>query len=76
VQKDGQACNLNREDATDGSRWKNQAHPGSPGQRAVKRLLLLLSRQITMPVPPLTPLHSVFCRPDAIPAAQPTASKH
>ena len=30
------------------------------------------SRQITMPAPH----HSVFYRPDAIPAAQPTASKH
>jgi len=30
------------------------------------------SRQITMQVPH----HSVFCRPDALPAAQPTASKH
>ena len=30
------------------------------------------SRQITMPVPH----HSVFYRPDALPGAQPTASKH
>ena len=30
------------------------------------------SRQITTP----TPQHSVFYRPDALPAAQPTASKH
>jgi len=30
------------------------------------------SRQITMP----TPHHSVFYRPDALPVAQPTASKH
>ena len=30
------------------------------------------SRQITMPAPH----HSVFSRPDALPAAQPTASKH
>ena len=30
------------------------------------------SRQITMPAPQ----HSVFYRPDALPAAQPTASKH
>jgi len=30
------------------------------------------ARQITMPVPH----HSVFYRPDALPAAQPTASKH
>ena len=29
-------------------------------------------RQITTPAPH----HSVFCRPDALPAAQPTASKH
>jgi len=29
-------------------------------------------RQITMPAPH----HSVFYRPDALPAAQPTASKH
>ena len=32
----------------------------------------LHSRQITMPAPH----HSVFYRPDALPAAQPTASKH
>ena len=32
----------------------------------------LCSRQITMPAPH----HSVFYRPDALPAAQPTASKH
>ena len=30
------------------------------------------SRQITMPAP----YHSVFYRPDALPAAKPTASKH
>jgi len=30
------------------------------------------SRQTTTPAPN----HSVFCRPDALPAAQPTASKH
>jgi len=30
------------------------------------------SRQITMPAPH----HSVFCRPDTLPATQPTASKH
>jgi len=56
VQKDCQACNLNREDAMEHSRWKKDddqdggwvmlllvpAHPGSPGQRAVKLLLLLL----------------------------------
>ena len=30
------------------------------------------SRQITTPAPH----HSVFCRPDALPAAEPTASKH
>ena len=30
------------------------------------------SRQITMPLPH----HSFFYRPDALPAAQPTASKH
>ena len=30
------------------------------------------SRQVTMPAP----YHSVFYRPDALPAAQPTASKH
>ena len=33
---------------------------------------LLHSRQITMPAPH----RSVFYRPDALPAAQPTASKH
>ena len=32
----------------------------------------LCSREITMPAPH----HSVFYRPDALPAAQPTASKH
>ena len=31
-----------------------------------------LSRWITTPAPH----HSVFCRPDALPTAQPTASKH
>jgi len=31
-----------------------------------------LPRQITMPVPH----HSVFYRPDALPATQPTAAKH
>ena len=35
-------------------------------------LHLARSRQITMP----TPHHSVFYRPDALPAAQPTVSKH
>jgi len=57
VQKDCQACNLNREDAVDRSRWKKlikigwrggwvflviPTHPGSPRERAIKRLLLLL----------------------------------
>ena len=66
--------------------------PGWAGTRKVKRISFLLkqetvsgygiswaicksaprSRQITMPVPH----HSVFYRPDALPAAQPTASKH
>ena len=65
--------------------------PGSAGTRKVKPIWILLkqetvsgsgiswgicksapsSRQITMPAPPL-----VFYRPDALPAAQPTASKH
>jgi len=66
--------------------------PGSAGTRKVKTIWILLkqetvsgsgigwamcksapsSRQITMPAP----YHSVFYRPDALPAAQPTASKH
>jgi len=66
--------------------------PGLPGTRKVKPIWILLkqeivsgsgiswaicksspcSRQITMPAPH----HSVFYRPDALPAAQPTASKH
>ena len=66
--------------------------PGWAGTRKVKPIWILLkqetvsgsgiswaicksasrSRQITMPVPH----HSFFYRPDALPAAQPTASKH
>ena len=66
--------------------------PGWAGTRKVKPIWILLkqeivsgsgiswaicksaprSRQITMPAPQ----HSVFYRPDALPAAQPTASKH
>ena len=66
--------------------------PGWAGTRNVKPIRILMkqeigsgsgiswaicksapsSRQITMPVPH----HSVFYRPDALPAAQPTASKH
>jgi len=66
--------------------------PGWAGTRKVKPILILVkqetvsgsgiswatcksasrSRQITMPVPH----HSSFYRPDALPAAQPTASKH
>ena len=66
--------------------------PGLPGTRKAKPIWILLkqetvsgsgiswaicksapsSRQITTP----TPHHSVFYRPDALPAAQPTASKH
>ena len=66
--------------------------PGKAGTRKVKPIWILLqqetvsgsgiiwaicksaprSRQITMPIPH----HSVFYRSDAIPAAQPTASKH
>jgi len=64
--------------------------PGWAGTRKVKPIWILLkqetvsgiswaicksalhSRQITMPAPH----HSVFCRPDALTAAQPTASKH
>jgi len=66
--------------------------PGSAGTRKVKPILILLkqetvsgsgiswavcksatrSRQITMPAPH----HSIFYRPDALTAAQPTASKH
>jgi len=66
--------------------------PGLPGARKVKPIWILLkqktvsgngiswaicksathSRQITTPVPH----HSVFYRLDALPAAQPTASKH
>ena len=66
--------------------------PGWAGTRKVKPIWILLKqetvsgsgiswatcksaprcRQITTPAPH----HSVFCRPDALPAAQPTASKH
>jgi len=62
--------------------------PGYAGARKVKPIWILLeqetaavasagpsaprSRQIIMPVPH----HSIFYRPDALPAAQPTASKH
>ena len=66
--------------------------PGWAGTRKVKPIWILLkqetvsgsgisgaicktaprSRQITMP----KPYHSVFYRPDALPAAQPTVSKH
>ena len=66
--------------------------PGYAATRKVKRIWILLkqetvsgsgvswaicksaprSRQITMPAPQ----HSVFYRPDALPAAQPTVSKH
>ena len=66
--------------------------PGLAGTRNVKPIWILLkqetvsgsgiswaicksapcSRQITTPAPH----HSFFCRPDALPAAQPTASKH
>jgi len=66
--------------------------PGSAGTRKVKLIWILLkqetvsgsgiswaicksaprSRQITVPAPH----HSVFYRPEALPAAQPTASKH
>ena len=66
--------------------------PGRAGTRKVKPIWILLkqetvsgsgnswavcksaphSRQITMPAPH----HSVFYRPDALPATQPTASKH
>jgi len=89
-----------------GSTFLVEAHPGSPGQRAVKRVYvpgwagtrkvkpvwILLkqetvncsgiswaicksaphSRQITMPATH----NSVFYNPDALPANQPTASKH
>jgi len=64
--------------------------PGSAGTRKVKPIWILLktvsgsgtswaicksaphSTQITTPAPH----HSVFCRPDALPGTQPTASKH
>ena len=66
--------------------------PGWPGTRQVKQIWISLkqetvsgsgiswaicksapcSRQITTPAPH----HSVFYRPDALPAAQPTVSKH
>jgi len=66
--------------------------PGWAGTRKVKLIWILLNqetvngsdiswaicifapcpRQITMP----TPHHSVLCRPDALPATQPTVSKH
>jgi len=57
--------------------------PGWAGTRKVKPIWILLkqetvsgsasrSRQITTPAPH----HSVFYRPDALPVAQPTVSKH
>jgi len=55
--------------------------PGWAGKRKVKPIWILLkqdtvsgngSRQVTTPAPH----HSVFYRPDALPAAQQTASKH
>ena len=61
-----------------------RAHPGSPGKHACThthtRLTALFpgltrwaaTRQITTSAPH----HSVFYRPDALPAAQPTVSKH
>ena len=69
-----------------------RGQPGYTGTRKVKRIWILLkqetvsgsgiswvvcksasrSRQITTPAPH----HSVFYRPDALPATQPTASKH
>ena len=72
--------------------FKTAHFPGLPSTRKVKPIWILLkeetvsgsgiswaicksathSRQITMPAPH----HSVFYRPDALPAAQPTASKH
>ena len=58
MQNDCKARNLNKEDVMDRGRWKklikidddqdrgwvsvSSGHPGSPGQRAIKRLLLLL----------------------------------
>jgi len=66
------------------------AHLGSRGQKAVKQIILKQetvsgsgiswaicksaprSRQITTPAPH----RSVFYRPDALPATQPTVSKH
>jgi len=71
--------------------WDYPGEPGSPGTRKVKPICILLKqetmsgsgiswaicksapcpRQITTPVPH----HSVFNRLDALPAAQPTASK-
>ena len=46
--------------------------PSNLGERAEGTESAPRSRQITTPAPH----HSVFYRPDALPAAQPTASKH
>jgi len=51
--------------------WKQEAVSGSGISWAVCKSTPR-SRQITMPAPH----HSVFYRPDALPATQPTASKH
>jgi len=51
--------------------WKQETLTGSSISWAICKSASH-SRQITMPAPH----HSVFYRPDALPAAQPTASKH
>jgi len=48
----------------DNSTWKRVLDPLKPSD--------LTLGQITMPAPHF----SVFCRPDALPAAQPTVSQH
>ena len=52
--------------------WSTRRWGGSGISWTICKSFAFCSRQITMPVHH----HSVFYRPDALPAAQPTASKH
>jgi len=72
--------NIRQKWGKEGIGWKKHTHahtrlmalcPGLPLKQKLDKSALR-SRQIAMPAPH----HSVFYRPDALPAAQPTASKH
>jgi len=52
------------------------AHPGSPGQRAVKQSLLLLSFSTCFGREPLEISGMGIYRPDALPVSLPTVSKN